>query len=298
MVAEGQRSSSKGAGLSPPRAKEMKCMQRVVLVRSCLLLSRAQISCAKEKLEDAPSTQISLAMPVESKLRTTLFPKRNVELLLRLLDSSKDTFGSNKPGNYGKQAPGNGGKWEAMREWLIHTERSPTNLDSPTASQNLRFLLLLCLKSNQSSFLEALLGMVLRNKIELAESHYNQLLLSMDKFGWHRQVARNFRRLVKTGIKCRIRTMFTLVMSAVQRKDFRFASEVMAELVQVIPCKIIHHGSGDFSLRMDLVVDGCVGAGRWGEVLVGQVLEWHRAGEVDLSQKMVDSLLKWVKRCV
>lgn len=272
-----------------------------------MLLRRAQFTCTKEKLDKAscaPQPQVSLSLPLESKLRTALFPRRNLKLLLRLLDSSKDTFGSNKPGNYGKQAPGNGGKFDAMREWLIETDISQRSPDPPVpveSQQYLRLLLLLCLRSEESSFLEALLGMVHRNKLELAESHYNQLLLTMDKFGWHRQVAINFRRLVKTGIKCRIRTMFTLVTSSMQRRDFRFASEVMAELVNLIPCSIIHHGStgsSDFALRMDLVVDGCVGAGRWGEVLVGQVLEWHRAGEVDLNQKMVDSLLKWLKRCV
>lgn len=270
--------------------------------RRRLLFSRAQLSCARETLDKAPGAplpQVAISMPVESKLRTVLFPKRNLELLLRMLDCSKDIFGSNKQGNSKKQASSSGGKVDAMREWLIETDRLQRSPDLLMDAQHLRLLLLLCLRSNEASFLEALVGMVSRNEIELGESHYNQLLLIMDKFGWHRHVSKNFRRLVKTGVKCRIRTMFTLVLNAMRRRDFGFASEVMTELVNIIPSQIIHGtGSSDFYLQMDLVVDACVGAGRWGEVLVGQVLEWHRAREVYLNQRMVDSLLKWLKRCV
>lgn len=260
----------------------------------------------------SPTPQVPISLPVGSALRNMLHPGRNLEVVLQMLNTSKHNCTSDRIG--GQWTPVRFKvKCDHVRAWLIETDSEQhqkrmrgTSLDTPegtqdtevsSQSEHLKFLVFLCLEIGNPRYLEALIGFVRRNKLVMTESHYNQLLISMDKLGWRRPLARNFRRLVKIGIKCRIGTMFTLVLSAVQRRDYRFAAEVMQELTQVVRSMCSHNRCG-ISLRMDLVVDGCVGAGWWGETLVGQVLEWHRAMEVDPSPSVVDALIKWLKRCV
>lgn len=229
-------------------------------------------------------------------------------MVLEMLDVSKSEFSSGKLNIRGQMTQGRlEAKCDHMRAWLVETDRlqretqigTPTAeaqvTDAPSLAENLRFLILLCLELNDSRHLEGLIGLVERNKFEMTESHYNQLLIAMDRLNWHRPLVRNFRRLVKMGIKCRIGTMYSLVLSAIQKRDYRFAAEVMEELTHTIRSMCSHNRCG-VSMRMDLVVEACVGAGRWGEVIVGHVLEWYRAMEIGLTQNMVDALIKWLDR--
>jgi hypothetical protein len=121
--------------------------------------------------------------------------------------------------------------------------------------------------------------------------------MAMDKFGWHSLLARNFRHLLKMGVRCRTGTMFSIVLSAMQRRDYQFAVEVMEELLETVRST----GSRDrvgISMCMDPLVEACVGAGQWGEVMVGYVLEWYRMMVLGLDQATVDTLLEWLKRYV
>lgn len=287
-------------------------MLRVVRLRTasrgvlwgCAKSSRAREGSGGSSCSRTP--QIPISLPVSATLRNKLQPGRNLEVVLQMLNSSKHNCTSDMI--RGQWTPGRfQAKCDHVREWLIETDskqkRAPgTCLDMPVAriqdtEEHLKFLVFLCLEIGDSRHLESLLALVERNKLEMTESHYNQLLISMDKLGWRRPLARNFRRLLKIGIKCRIGTMFSLILSAVQKRDYRFAVEVMQELTQAVRSMCNYNRCG-ISLQMELVVEGCVGVGRWGEALVREVLEWHRAMEIDMSQSMVDALIKWLKRCV
>ena len=256
-----------------------------------------------------PTPQVPLSMPLWSTLRHKLRPERSLQVVLEMLDLSKLDFSRGKLNIRGQMTQGRlEAKCDHMRAWLVETDRlqhetqmatptEPQIPDAPNTAENLRFLVLLCLELGDPRYLEALIGLAERNKLEMTESHYNQLLIAMDRLGWRRPLARNFRRLVKMGVKCRIGTMYTLVLNAVRKKDYRFVTEVMEELTHTVRSMCSHNRCG-VSMRMDLVVEACVGAGQWGEAIVGHVLEWYRAMEIDLTQNMVDALVKWLKRYV
>ena len=224
--------------------------------------------------------RVKISLPLRSKLRTFFFPSSHMDVLMRLVSQLK---------------PAEKKKYKRRLELLntrLFCEGSGV-VDDWDDKLLTGFLLHITCKCDDPQYFESVLSMIDRSNVQLDESHYNGILTAMNRYGWAANIKRTFQDMQSKGIKCRLETIFALVTTAVQRKDFEFAVELMTTLTE-----------GMYDQRracarpfpMDLVVDGCVGAKRRALGLIEQVLEWHRMTEVALSVNTVESLTKWVKR--
>ena len=246
-------------------------------------LTEKEIMELKPNPSDSSPPQIQLAMPLRSQLRTLFLPSRQAEALLHLVDVAEIKTGRRRVGYKDK-----------LKQIITDVLVDRSVIDGIKVQEKIGFLLHASCGFSDPQFLESILVMINRTDVPLVESHYNAILVAMDRCNWTTAVKRNFREMLSKGIKCRLETIFALVTSAVQRKDFEFAAELMFALTQGMYDR---RRACPQPFPMEVVVDGCVGTRERGVKLIEQVLEWHRMSEATLSNKTVQSLIKWIKRC-
>ncbi len=251
--------------------------------------SRPDISDLTEKeimemKASSPTTppQIQLSLPLTSQLKNFFFPSRQVEVLMRLVEASK----LNGPGCNLKYK-------QRLKAAITDLFVDKDTVDDCKLQDFIGFLLHASCSCEDPQFLESVLTLIGRTNVVLGESHYNSVLVAMDKHGWMGIVKRNFREMLSKGIKCRLETIFVLVTTAVRRQDFEFAVELMLALTKGM---YNHRRVCVQPFPMEVVVDGCMGSKERGVALIEQVLEWHRMTEATLSTETVQSLIKWVER--
>lgn len=236
--------------------------------------------------------RIHISRPLMSILRTLLFPSRQREALVQLVAMEKCDEDKNK--------------YRERLKVIFEGESTPSSDTFVSRRQSKRdrqhqkwltlgFLLHFACKYDHPRYFEKVLRMVERSNIQLTESHYNGILNAMNKYKWNTNAKKTFRDMQSSGVKCRLEAIFALVISAVKRKDFTFAEELMTILTTRMYSR---ERAPPRPFPMEVVVDGCVGAKRKAMGTVEQVLEWHRMTEVALSSRTVNSLTKWVRRSV
>lgn len=259
-----------------------------------LPVPRADVAGVGDKGAELPvPPQMKLSIPLEARLRMFLFPGRSRDLQLQLVDTFRCTV--RKKGVDGTIAQRRDAKVDELQKWVVTGDEGEGVEFTESSDKHLGILLYTCLNYDNPDYLWAALALVSRNGLNLTESHYNRILLLMNRSGWYGSVKKNFRGMLNMGIKCRLDTMFALAASSAQRRDFKFAHEVLEKLILSMGDQ---HRSSRNPFPMEVVIEACQGVGQWEEALIGLVLEWHRVLETSLSQKSVDALIKWIRRCM
>lgn len=252
--------------------------------------------------EESPDTTTVAQAPAEispplelARVRTPLYPHAHTKLLLDLLPEKGPEQDKKEEGEErGVRTPApnhNPPIQHVSTRHLLRTGIAANNPDPDALRIYAGYLIHLSGHANKAEFLEATLGLMARSNVQLMKSHHSAILSAMNAQGWHDEVKETFCKMTELGIGCRLGTLFALLTSAVWRRDFEFALELMRRLIEGAEDKI-----GPLNLPIERVVEGCVGAGEEGVELMKLVLKWYDTVECGLDKRSVDILVKWIHR--
>ena len=223
-------------------------------------------------------TSMQLSVPRRTRLKIFFFPWMHISLLLQLVGA--------------ESLPGGRSCWnEELRKFILFSKRAKHKHE-----RLFGYLAHLCLVTGKLEHLEALLYLLRRNRTEVERSTLYPILLAMDKHGWYDEMKTNFRLLVERGVKCKVEVMFTLIVSAAQRGDFKFAIELFPHLNRMASTVDVTDKLFFNRLPIEELVDACIGKRQEGLELMEEALAWYNNLNGKLDEKTVSALVKFAQR--